>query len=308
MTHQTFELKMSDGNLNSLNAWLPESFDSVVVLSHGMQEHALRYTHFAECLNTDGIALLAEDHRGHGQTALKNGGRDALSFLAETDGFNRVTEDIYEEILYARREFQGKSIFLFGHSFGSFIAQNLIEKHGEAVDKVVLCGTAGPRRTLIPFAKAAGFLAKKCFGGKTKSTFMNALTFGNYNSKIPGAKTELAWLSRDDAEVEKYMEDPLCGVTASNGFLYDIFSGLSQIHRRRNLKRIPKRLPIFLIAGTADPVGSYGKTVQKLYREYQDLGIKTARIKLYAGARHELLNETNREEVMRDVLAFLRQG
>lgn len=308
MANTSFELKMSDGNLNTLNEWLPESFDSVLVVSHGMQEHSLRYTQFAEFLNANGIALVAEDHRGHGETALKAGGQPALSFLAETDGFNRVTEDIYEEILYARRRFQGKKVFLFGHSFGSFIAQNLIEKHGEAVDKVVLCGTAGPRRTLIPFAKAAGFLAKKFCGAKTKSKFMNSLTFGNYNSKIRHAKTELDWLSRCETEVEKYMKDPLCGVTASNGFLYDIFSGLAQIHERGNMKRIPKDLPIFLIAGTADPVGSYGKTVRKLHREYQTCGIKTASIKLYEGARHELLNETNREEVMRDVLEFLRQG
>lgn len=306
LTHNTFELRMGDGNVNALNEWLPENFNAVVVVSHGMQEHSLRYARFADFLGANGLALLAGDHRGHGRTALRTGGAGALSFLAEEDGFNRVTEDLHEVSLYARQRFKGKRLFLFGHSFGSFVALNLLETRGSLVDKAVLCGSAGPRRVLLQLAKAAGLLAKKFCGARTKSKLMNALTFGSYTSKIPGAKTAFDWLSRDAGEVAKYLQDPLCGVAASNGFLCDLFGGLSQIHKKANLAKIPKELPVLLISGTADPVGSYGRTVKKLHHELKKLGMKDVGLKLYEGARHELLNETNRQEVMQDVLKFLR--
>ena len=306
MENRTFELKMSDGNVNTIREIACDDADSCLVLSHGMQEHSGRYTRFAEFLNAHRIAFAAEDHRGHGQTALKNGGMSALSFLAEKDGFNRVTQDVYEVILYVKQKFKGKPVYLFGHSFGSFIAQNLIELHGQDINKAVICGTAGPRRFLIAAAKAAGFAAKSLFGAKKRSVLMNALTFGLYNAKIPHPETRFDWLSRDKEAVSSFINDPLCASLASCGFLYDIYSGLNQIHRKSNIARIPKDLSVLLISGSEDPVGSYSKTVKKLYAEYKRQKIKDTRLILYEGARHELLNEINKEEVMNDVLAFLK--
>ena len=158
MNCEVKELAMSDGNVNFVYHWIPVETESVVVLSHGMAEHAARYARFAEFLAKNKIALIAEDHRGHGKTGLKaqTDGTGMPGFLADKDGFNLVTEDIHEEILYAKKIFPGKKIFLLGHSFGSFIAQNVIEKYGDEIAKAVLCGTAGPRLLTVAFANFIG--------------------------------------------------------------------------------------------------------------------------------------------------------
>lgn len=307
MAYETKELKMSDGNVNVIHCWIPEKPDAAVVLSHGMQEHALRYARLADYLAKSNIALIAEDHRGHGKTAQKaeKDGTGRLSFLAEKDGFNRVAKDIHEVILHTRSRFPGKHVYLLGHSFGSFIAQCIAEDYGDSVDKVVLCGTAGPRGAMIAMANLIGSIVKAFRGNKAISKFMNNLTFGPYNAKIQQPRTAFDWLSRDEKEVDLYIKDPLCGNPATVGFLCDLYSGLRQIHKKAAIERIPKELPIFLIAGTADPVGSYGKTVKSLYDCYKKAGIKDVEIKLYEGARHELFNETNRDEVMKDFVEFL---
>lgn len=307
MTYQKVELKMSDGAVNIVHQWIPGTVDSAVVLSHGMQEHALRYARLAGELAKSNIALIAEDHRGHGDTALRaeKNGTGQLSFLAEKDGFNRVAKDIYEEILYTRKLFPGKPVCLLGHSFGSFIAQCVAEDYGGSVDKVVLCGTAGPRRAMIAAACLIGGVVKTFRGAHAVSPFMTSLAFGSYNAKIEPRRTDYDWLSRDDAEVDLYIKDPLCGNPATVGFLCDLFSGLRRIHKKAAIERIPKDLPILLIAGTADPVGSYGATVRALYDCYKKAGIRDVEMKLYEGARHELFNETNRDEVTRDFVSFL---
>ena len=302
------ELSMSDGNINFVYHWIPEETEAVVVLSHGMAEHAARYARFAEFLAKNKIALIAEDHRGHGKTGLKAqaDGTGMLGFLADKDGFNRVTEDIHEEVLYAKRLLPEKKVFLLGHSFGSFIAQNAIEKYGSEIDKAVLCGTAGPRPLTVAFANCIGGIIKSFEGAKRQSRFMNLLTFGLSNSKIKNCSTDFDWLSRDKDEVALYIEDELCGFDATNGFLCDIYSGLRQIHKKSNILKIPKDLPVFLVAGTADPVGSYGKTVKKLSDCYKTSGMKNISMRLYEDARHELFNETNRDEVFHDILQFLQ--
>lgn len=135
---------------------------------------------------------------------------------------------------------------------------------------------------------------------------MNFLTFGLSNSKKKNRRTDFDWLSRDKNEVDLYIKDELCGFDATNGLLCDIYSGLRQIHKKSNILKIPKDLPVFLVAGTADPVGSYGKTVKKLFDCYKKSGMKNVSMRLYEGARHELFNEINREEVMDDILHFLQ--
>ncbi|MBP3366885.1 MAG: alpha/beta hydrolase [Treponema sp.] len=302
------EFSQSDGNTNVVYQWIPETVSHVVVLSHGMAEHAARYARFAEFLGRNNVALIAEDHRGHGKTGQKAqaAGTGSLSVLAESDGFNRVSQDIYEELLYARRLFPGACLVLFGHSFGSFIAQNVIEQHGDSMDKAVLCGTAGPRPLTIALAKCAGALVLAVQGREKAGRLLNFLTFGSSNARIKERRTEFDWLSRDSSEVDLYVDDPLCGIPATNGFLYDIYCGLSQIHRKKRISMIPKELPVLIAAGTADPVGSYGKTVKRLYRCYRKAGMKKVSLSLYEDARHELLNETNRDIIMEDMLKFIK--
>lgn len=299
---------MSDGNVNTVYQWIPETVSHIVVLSHGMAEHAARYERFAEFLNRNGIALIAEDHRGHGKTGLKaqDSGTGSLSVLAEKDGFSRVSQDIFEELEYARSLFPGAQLVLFGHSFGSFIAQDVIERHGSILDRAVLCGTAGPRPFTVALAKCIGKIVQAFQGREKTGRLLNFLTFGSSNARIKNRRTEFDWLSRDAGEVDFYVNDPLCGIPATNGFLYDIYSGLSWIHKKKHIAMIPKDLPVLIAAGTADPVGSYGKTVKGLYRCYRKAGMNNVSLMLYEDARHELLNEINRDDIMKDILKFIQ--
>ena len=304
---ETLEMRMSDGNVNTVYVWQAKETRCCLVLSHGMCEWALRYEPLAIFLAEAGVTTVAEDHRGHGKTALaaQKAGTGELSFLADKDGFNRVVQDVCELIAYTKTRFSGKPVFLFGHSFGSLVAQSVIETHGDMVDKAVLCGTIGPRRALIAAANVVGSLVKALEGAHRKSALLYFLTFGFNNAHIKGAKTPFDWLSRDEAAARAYADDLLCGVQPTNGFLCDIYCGLRQIHRRAAIASIPKSLPVLIIAGTDDPIGSRGKTVRRLLAEYQRAGMTRVTMKLYEGARHELLNETNRDEVMADVRSFL---
>lgn len=301
MKYECKLIKMSDGGCNFFHSWLPDSEEvkAVILLSHGMTEYAFRYDAFGRFLTAAGFALFAEDHRGHGKTAEKavKDGTGMFGYLGDKDGFFRVTDDIKEEAELLRSEYPGKKIFLFGHSFGSFISQCFIEKYGNLIDGVILCGTAGPR-FVVHLGKLLAGLFVALRGGKTVSPALAAVAFSGYDDN---------WLTRDTAIAEKYASDPWCTFKCSDSFYYDMMSGLCYIHSKKHIKSIPSSLPVYLIAGTDDPVGSYGKTVKKLHDIYKANGIADLELKLYPGAKHELLNETNRDEVMNDVLEWIKK-
>ena len=312
MIYEMKVISMSDGNKNVFHRWLPDDRDSiklVMILSHGMAEYAARYGRFASTLTSKGIALFAEDHRGHGETAAlaEKEGTGKFGYLSDKDGFLRVAEDIHEEILMLKKEFPDKKIVLFGHSFGSFVSQCVIEKYGQILDGCVLCGTAGPRPMTIAFAKFVGLLVC-AFGGKKKeSKLIDKLSFSPYNSKIKNPRTDFDWLSRDEAQVDAYIAHPWCGFTCTGEFYRDLFKGLSLIHKKSMMASVPASLPVLFIDGTADPVGNYSKTVSALAEIYKKNGVSDVEIKLYEGARHELLNETNGAEVEGDVLNWMEK-
>lgn len=306
MAYEKVNVTMSDNITVVLHKWVPARVKAVVVLSHGMAEHALRYEELAAALNKKSIALYAEDHRGHGETAFiaEKMGWGTYGYLAEKNGFERVVDDIHEEILLAHKEFPKKKIFLFGHSFGSFVAQRVCEKYGSDIDSAIICGSAGPRLFLTRTGVCIANIVKFFKGSKSISKFLDGLALGSNNAKIKNPRTSVDWLTRDEEQVDKYIKDDLCGFTCKTGFFCDLFKGLSTVHTKSNMDRIPKTLPVFLIAGTDDPVGSYGKTVSSLYKWYKKLGIQDVSIKLYEGGRHELLNETNKQEVIADIIDF----
>lgn len=302
MNYDVETISMSDGNQNILHHWLPEGdIRFVVVLSHGMTEHAFRYDDFGSFLVQNGIALYAEDHRGHGKTAelaVKNG-TGLFGYLADKKGFFRVVDDIKEEIDLLRFRHPGKKVVLFGHSFGSFISQCYIEKYGNTIDACVLCGTAGPR-AVVHGGRLVSAVAKRFVGAKNTSALLEKTVFGS--------SYENNWLTRDETLAAKAASDPWCTFHCTTGFYADMLEGLCYIHSGRNMKRIPQSLPVFLIAGDADPVGLFGKSVTKLFKKYQKNGMKAIAMRLYEGAKHELLNETNRDEVKKDVLSWMEEA
>ena len=302
MKTETLKIKMSDGKNVALHTFVPEGdVKAVVQLSHGMSEHSMRYENLGKFLCDNGFAFYAHDHRGHGETAESV---EDLGFLAENDGFNRVVEDLASMIKKCKEDFPGKKVFLLAHSFGSFVSQCYIEKYGSEIDGVVLCGSAGPRLMLTGAGRLISGIVMKCSGKRKKSAFLDTLVFGTYNKGIE-EESSSAWICRDENIVKIYDDDPFCGFKVTNEFFYDFLGGLCSIHKKKNMNKIPKDLPIFLIAGDADPVGEYGKSVKKLFSTYKKLGIKDVSLKIYPEARHELFNEPNKEDVMKDFLVWV---
>ena len=269
----------------------------VVQILHGMVEHIKRYDEFARFLNAHGYVVLGDDHRGHGVTAQGN-----LGVVPDGDCFADTVEDAILIGKYARETYKAP-LLVFGHSYGSFLTQRYIQKCGE-MKAVVLCGSACMD---IPDVKAGLCVAKMqaaFFGEKKKANLIRKMSFGPYNNAFKEEKKENAWLTRDDVRREAYNADPMCNYTMSIGFYTSFFSALSKLYSPEALSGISKDLPVFIISGDRDPVGGMGKLINRLYEVYKDNGLSHVEVKLYPEARHELLNELCREEVMGDVLAF----
>jgi len=310
-----------DGTKLFLYCWSPDGENqqsclpkrAVLHIVHGMAEHALRYSRLAEKLTTAGIEVWAADQRGHGRTAdLKvNGpGRGGLlGHCADGKGFRVVTKDVHtlnEKI----RETRGNiPLFLLGHSWGSFIVQNYIEEYSNELDinGCILSGTRGPGdfkvKAGVPFLTLLALLR----GQRKGSSIAKSLADGQYNKPFEPNRTPFDWLSRDEQEVDKYVSDPFCGKLCSSGFYRDLAKGLFSIHRKEAMAKIKKDMPVYVFSGSADPVGDMGASPTALVNEYRSLGIGDLDFVLYPGSRHETLNETNREEVMDNLLSWLNK-
>ena len=293
---------MSDSASIAVYAWLPEQAPKAVIhIVHGMAEHALRYDDFAKTACKRGFAVIASDHRGHGKTGAKSG---LMGYLADEDGFGRVVEDQKEINAEIQKQYPALPVVIVGHSFGSFVTQEYIERYGTTVKAAVLIGSAGPNPS-VSVALTLANLNCAFKGRKSAAKFMNALVFGSYNRRIPNPHTAFDWLSRDEKEVKKYIDDEYCGFVCTAGFFQDFMRGLKRLHTSDSLKGIPAGLPVFITAGAEDPVSSGGKTLKTLYSIYQDMGMQDVTLKLYENARHEILNETNKEDVKADILGWI---
>jgi alpha-beta hydrolase superfamily lysophospholipase len=274
----------------------------VVQVAHGAAEHAARYKRFGEFLNQAGYLVYADDHRGHWRTA---GSLDKAG-IAGDDGWNGMVDDLKLINDHIRKENPGLPLFLFGHSMGSFMAQQYIQQWGKSLTGVVLSGTTGSLGENLPETIAAVEAETAANGRDAPSAVFGAM-FGGFAAPFPPVRTGFEWLSRDEAEVQKYVDDPWCGFPFSNGLVGDMLRGGLQIWTPASEQRIPVNLPVLMISGAMDPVGGFGAGVELLASRYRALGVKDLTVRLYPEARHELLNETNREAVQQETLAWLDQ-
>jgi len=282
--------------------WLPQSeVKAVVIIAHGMAERALRYERFAGELTGAGFAVYAEDHRGHGRTA----GNPEKVGMAAADALTLMMEDLHHLSALIKNKFPAIPLFLFGHSMGSLLAQGYMTLWGEELQGVVLSGVLGPADFLTLAGQLIAGAEKTLVGRSSKSNLLNMLSFGSYNNQFRPARTAFDWLSRDPAEVDRYINDPYCGGGFPAGFFYDLFSYWRKIHRQDALQKISCNLPLYFISGSNDPVGGNTRGVKKLIKMYEQLGIRDINYKFYEGGRHEMHNETNKAEVMLDLIRWL---
>ncbi|WP_315120339.1 alpha/beta hydrolase [uncultured Clostridium sp.] len=305
MKTKAFTFKAIDGARIFVYQWLPDNIENakgVVQIAHGMAEHAKRYERFAKELVQEGYIVYANDHRGHGRTAANE---DEIGFFGEENGWNLVLSDFYRLSIIIQEKHSELPHFVFGHSMGSFITRVFIQKYNHNLKGVVICGTGMKNALELDMGRLLAKAQGRIHGKNKRSILIDKLSFGKFNSSFQENRTISDWLTRDEKEVDKYIEDPLCGKVPTHQFFCDLFQGIKEANGNKVINNTPKSLPILMISGDSDPVGGNGRDVIKLYNLYRKAGVKDISLKLYKDARHELLNEINRDEISRDIIMWL---
>ena len=304
-TFTVSRLARPDGTSVAVYKWpAPQKVPAkaVVQIVHGLAEHAARYDRLAQVLAQAGYAVYASDHRGHGQSV---SGRHELGHFADRDGFERVVEDVYAVNRQIVSEQPGLAVVLLGHSFGSFVTQRYLALHGDSIQAAVLSGTTGGAAALLKVALGIAKMERLRLGGRSTSALLQKLSFGRYNNEFKPTKTEFDWLSRDADAVARYVADPLCGFAVTTQAWCDLLSGMIGNEDPALRARVPKHLPIYIMSGAVDPTGRSSVGPKALAAAYESAGLDQVTLRLYPEGRHELINETNREEVIRDLIAWL---
>lgn len=284
--------------------WEPKDAPvAVLQIVHGVAEHVYRYDEFANFLAEQGILVVAADHMGHGGSV---GNGETVGVFR--GGWFKAVADVHRLLQYTRQEFLQIPYILLGHSMGSFLARSLLCRYPDCgISAAILSGTAWMHRAVINSGKAAATLVGKRQGMNVPSKFLNDMMFGSYCNRIENPRTPHDWLTRDEEIVDAYAADPLCGFTITPGLAGDMMTGLRYIQEPGNLAKMDKRLPVWFVAGAEDPVGGYGSGVKRAAKEFQKAGMENVSLRLYPLCRHEVLNELNREEIFRDLLAWLKE-
>jgi len=304
MNHTTFWLTANDRSRLYINQWLPDAAPkAMIMLAHGMAEHSGRYARLAAALCDAGYGLYAPDQRGHGRTADEG----MLGLFAEKDGWNKVVGDLASLNQHIGQQAPGVPIILLGHSMGSYIAQAYLLHHSASLNGAILSGSNFQPVALYRAAQVIARIERARQGLRGRSALIEFLSFGSFNKAFKPTRTAFDWLSRDPDEVDKYVNDPLCGFRCTNQLWIDLLGGLQQISKASNLAQIDPGLPILVMGGECDPV-SEGKRLKSLADALREAGCQNLQLNIYPQARHELFNETNRDAVTADVLAWLAQA
>lgn len=296
-SRKEFTVTSADG-VHQIHAvlWLPEGEPKAVVqLVHGICEYALRYDPFATFLTEHGFAVVGHDHLGHGLTA--RGPEEYGYFTQWWD----LVHDVRGVQMKVRETYPELPYFLLGHSMGSFVARTFLIDYPGEMDGCILSGTGQEPALTV----AAGKLLTGIGDPRKVNKLFYQLSIGAYNRKFAPARTGADWICRDEKVVDAYLADPLCNFQTTAGMNHAMMTGLQYVARKENLAKMDKDTPVYFFAGDQDPVGAMGKGVQKVAGWFREAGVKDVTVKLYPGGRHEMLNETNREEVFRDTLGWL---
>ncbi len=284
--------------------WIPDTEvpRCIVQLVHGMAEYIERYDEFAEYLTQRDILVVGHDHLGHGKSIGEHGMK---GYFCRENAPETLVEDVNQVRILMQNQYPDVPYMILGHSMGSFIVRNYLFKYSEGLAGTVIMGTGWKPAALLKVSKAVVAIQRIFCGDRHISCLIDNMAFGNYHKKIKNHKTKQDWLSKDEARVNAYIEDEYCGfVFTVNGF-GALFELIDRACKRKNIEKMRKDLPVLFVAGEDDPVGDYGKGVRKVYETFRRVGVEKTEIKLYPSDRHEILNETDRDTVSKDILTFV---
>lgn len=305
---KTLAFNSGDPGDHYYHQWSPIKPTGWLHIMHGMAEHSVRYAGLAGFLNQHGIMVTAGDHRGHGLTG---SAMDSLYHVADNNGWNQMVDDQWQLINHIATE-QSLPLIILGHSMGSFMATHFCERYNAQLNEslnlkgLILSGSNYELPGVFKVLSGLAKIERLRVGPRSTSNVLEGLFFGAFNRAFKPNRTESDWLSRDHEMVDRYIADPMCGGAMTTQSWYDFLRGLGDMLTPKALAQISAELPVYLFAGHLDPVGKQGKGVTKFQKMLKQVGIKQVDLKLYADARHEMTNETNRSVVYEDILNWLQ--
>ena len=273
----------------------------IVQLAHGMIDYTARYTALASFLCSHGFIFAGNHHLGHGKSAASP---EDYGYFADKGGYKNVVEDIHLMNKHLHKSYPDLPVILLGHSMGSFISRLYVAKYPSSISGIIIHGTGGPN-PLVGAGKLLAGLIKTFYGAKHRSELINKMAFGSYNSKFPKEEGANAWLTRDVARVACRDTDEFTSFKFTVSGYIDLFNMLSLSNAKAWFKSYPKAMPTLIMSGDMDPVGNYGKGPRYIYKQLMINGADNVALKMYEGARHELFNEFNSDEVFADILTWI---
>ncbi len=265
----------------------------------GMEEHSERYADFAKFLNNHGINVYTMDYYGQGE----NVNQGATLGEVPINAFEKFTLAL--GTLAVKLKATGKPLYILGHSMGSFLTQRTLQKYGKYFDKAVIIGSNGPS-ALFGLGKLVAKLTVTKRNHTKTSKLLASMSVGSYAKSVKNAKTPLDWLSYNEENVAKYIANPLDGGPSSKGFYLELLKGTAALYNESTYERLRRDIPLLIIAGKDDPVGEYGKGIEKLVAFYNKLAFTHVESKIYENMRHEILNENDKAVVYKDIINFLK--
>ena len=302
-----FYFPSKDGNteIHTIE-WKPEGeVRAVLQICHGMVEYIRRYDEFAQFLCGEGYYVVGNDHLGHGKSIQA---KSEYGFFNEKYGNACVLGDMHTLRQRTEKKYPGVPYFMLGHSMGSSLLRQYIQMYGNGLSGAVLMGTvADHKKAALLFGKRLCRVMAAFRGWHYRSKMVDNLVLGAYNKKFKPARTRADWITSDNENLDMYVADPLCSFMFTVNAYYNVFSGMIGIQRKESVYMITKGLQVIYVSGTDDPVGEFGKGVRKIYEKYRAAGIRDVTLRLYTGDRHEILNETDRDQVYKDLLGWFEK-
>lgn len=300
-----FYFPSKDGNTEiHTMEWKPEGeVKAVLQICHGMVEYIGRYDEFAQFLCERGYYVVGNDHLGHGKSVQA---KSEYGFFSEKYGNACVLGDIHTLRQRIMKKYPDVPYFMLGHSMGSSLLRQYIQMYGNGLSGVILMGTVTDHMKLtLLFGKRLCRLMAVFRGWHYRSGLVDRMAMGAFNRKFKPARTRADWVTSDRERLDTYVADPLCSFMFTVNAYYNMFAGMISMQRKEGVYMIPKGLPVLFVSGADDPVGGFGKGVRKVFEKYQRAGIQDVSLRLYTRDRHEILNETDREQVFEDLLNWL---